>query len=77
MMVGFAARYGRFLAATGLLLAWAVPLAEAHGEPRLLSTSIQGPESWTMALFGGALIFVSLLVRRLGTRLENSKSHLS
>ena len=68
-MVGFAARYGRFLFATGLLLAWAVPLAEAKGGPRLLSTSIQGPESWAMALFGGALIFVSLLVRRLGTRL--------
>jgi hypothetical protein len=70
VMVGFRARYSRFLAAPALLLACAVPLAEANGDSRLLSTSNQGPESWTMALFGGALIFVSLLVRRLGTRLE-------
>lgn len=69
-MVGFRARHSRFLAAAAVLLACAVPLAEAKGDSSLLSTSTTGPESWTMALFGGVLIFVSLLLRRLGTRLE-------
>jgi len=70
VMLGFRTRHSRFLVAAAVLLACAVPLAEANGDSRLLSTSTTGPESWTMALFGSALIFVSLLVRRLGTRVE-------
>jgi hypothetical protein len=70
VMVGFRARHSRFLIAAGLVLACAVPLAEADRGSGLLSTAIQGPESWAMVLFGSALIFVSLLVRRLGTRLD-------
>ena len=67
-MVGFRARNRRFFFATAALLALAVPFAKADAMASLLSTS-QGPESWTMALFGGGLIFVSLLVRRLSARL--------
>ena len=69
MNVGFTARRSiKFFSAIGLLLGFAVPLAQADITPSLLSTSTWNPEPWTMALFGGALIFLSLLTRRVSSR---------
>ena len=63
-------RGAKLLAAAGMLLGFAVPLAQADMNPSLLSTSSWNPEPWTMALFGCSLVFLSLLVRRVTSRSE-------
>ena len=66
MRSGFTSRRGvKLLSIIGLLLSFAIPLAQADIAPRLLSTTARDAEPWTMALFGSALIFLSVLVRRV------------